>query len=92
MKGYPKYVATKQDFINLLSMPEHKVQALTDLQAICNADDATVKRATTPINPDDLQGGWNTEDIENPMPLWKQKGFESRQEIADLITENGGEV
>jgi len=92
MKGYPKCIATKQDYINLLAMPEHKVQALTDLQTIYNTDDATVKRATTPIDPDDPQSDWNTEDIENPMPLWKQKGFMSRQDVADLITENGGEV
>ena len=42
MLGYPKYIATKQDFINLLSDPEYKGQARKDLQAIYNTDDAIV--------------------------------------------------
>jgi len=92
MKGYPKYVATQQDFLNLLDMPEFKDQALAELVAIYEKDDAKATIATTPIDPDDPQSGWNTEEIDNPMPLWKIKGFESREAVAELIIDNGGEV
>mgnify|MGYP000976215602 CR=1 FL=1 len=92
MKGYPKFIATKQDFINLLGMAEFKDQALADLKAVYELNDDKATRATTPIDPEDPQGGWNTEEIDNPMPVWKQKGFSSRDEVAELIIDNGGEV
>lgn len=92
MKGYPKQIATKQDFLNLLKEKEFKTQAIDDLKAIYNLDDSKAVRATTPIDPDDPEKGYNTEIVDNPMPMWKQKGFASRQEVADLITKNGGEV
>ena len=92
MRGYPKNVATKQDFLNLLSTEELKAQVIEDLKKIYNLDDSKATRATTLIDPDDPEKGYNTEIIDNPMPLWKQKGFASRQDVADLITENGGEV
>jgi hypothetical protein len=92
MRGYPKFIATKQDFINLLADPEHKDQALTDLQEIYNRPDDKILTTTTKKDPDDPMSDWNTAEIDNPMPMWKQKGFESRQEVADLITANGGEV
>lgn len=92
MKGYPKRIAIKQDFLNLLGMKEFKAQALDDLQAIYNLDDSKATRATTLIDPADPKSGYNTEIIDNPMPMWKQKGFASRQAVADLITENGGEI
>ncbi|MBC8402500.1 MAG: hypothetical protein H8E14_13505 [Candidatus Marinimicrobia bacterium] len=85
MQGYPKRVATKQDFINLLEMPEHKSQALADLQAIVDVDDDQVLVATTLIDENDPVQGWNTELQDNPNPVWKQKGFAKRQEIVDLI-------
>ena len=92
MKGYPKTITTKQDFLNLLSTKEFKAQAIEDLKKIYNLDDSKAVRATTLIDPDDPEKGYNTEIIDNPMPMWKQKGFASRQDVADLITENGGEV
>ena len=85
MKGYPKFVATKQDFINLLNMPEYREQALADLQAIYDLQDDKATRATTLIDESDPEKGYNTEEIENPNPVWKQKGFESRQDIMGLI-------
>jgi hypothetical protein len=27
---------------------------------------------------------WDTEIIDNPNPLWKQKGFASREEVLEL--------
>ncbi len=92
MRGYPKHIATRQDFINLLGMPEHKERALVDLKAIYQLNDSKVSRATTPIDPADPEKGWNTEEIDNPMPLWKVKGFSGRDEVAAVITEYGGEV
>ncbi len=87
MRGYPKKVATKQDYVNLLSDENYREQALLDLQAIADLDDKQVQRATTLIDPGDPEKGYNTETIDNPNPVWKQKGFESRQDLFDLIVE-----
>ncbi len=92
MKGYLKRIAVKQDFTNLLSEEEFKDRALSDLKAIYNLDDSKATRATTLIDPADPEKGWNTEIIDNPMPMWKQKGFASRKAVADLIAKNGGEI
>ena len=88
MKGYPKHIATKQDFINLLADPEYRDQALEDLAEIRDLPDEKANR-TLSINED---GTAVMEEIDNPMPLWKIKGFSSRMEVAALIAENGGEV
>ena len=85
MKGYPKFVAVKQDFVNLLDMPEFKEQALADLQAIYDLQDDKATRATTLIDESDPEKGYNTEEIDNPNPVWKQKGFASRAEVLELI-------
>jgi hypothetical protein len=87
MKGYPKVIATKQDFVNLLSIPEFREQALKDLQHLSNlsATGAIVKRAIQPKDAAKPDGEWLTEDIENPNPVWKQKGFSSLKELTDLV-------
>ena len=85
MKGFPKYIATIQDFINLLSDDNFKTEAKKKLQEIYDMDDSKATKATTLIDPDDPEGDWNTEEIDNPMPGWKQKGFTSRQAVAELI-------
>jgi len=87
MKGYPKHVATKQDFLNLLSHEEFREQAIADLKKIYETKDDTVVRV---ISGSEEEGDLVTEEIENPMPLWKIKGFSSREEIADIITQYGG--
>jgi len=92
MKGYPKRVATRQDFLNLLSIEELKDQAIEDLRKIYCMDDSKAIRATTLIDPDDPEKGYNTEIIDNPMPMWKQKGFSTRREVAALMVENGGTI
>lgn len=89
MRGYPKYVATKQDFLNLLAMPEYKAQALEELKNIVSLDDSTAMRATIQIDLNDPRKGWNMVKIENPLPLWRLKGFASRQEVVDIIPANG---
>jgi len=92
MRGYPKYVNCVQDFNNLLADKDLKGRALAELQKIYNKDDLKALRATTLIDPEDPKSDYNTEEIDNPMPLWKQKGFESREAIATLITKNGGKI
>ncbi len=92
MRGYPKYINCVQDFNNLLADKALKARTLAELQEIYNKDDSKTLRATTLIDPEDPKSDWNTEEIDNPMPLWKQKGFESREAVAELITKNGGKV
>ena len=82
MKGYPKDINCKQDYLNLLAEPEFKAQALDDLRAIRDLDDDKALRV---ISMDEETGEATTEEIDNPMPLWRVKGFESRQDVADLI-------
>lgn len=81
MRGYPKHIATKQDFLNLLADQEFKERAIADLKVIRDVPDDKATR-TVSINED---GTAVTEEIDNPMPLWKVKGFISRAEVAALI-------
>lgn len=150
MKGYPKFIATKQDYINLLALSD-SFNALTQVEAELPVrtgkiglgevslkpaqnrfSAARLTRAENPkelndildvctgaATPDDFRqqaiaeliairdvadnralrtvsiaadGTEVTEEIANSAPLWKIKGFRSRQEVADLIAEYGGEV
>ena len=92
MRGYPKHVNCKQDYLNLLADEGLTAQAIAELQAIYKKDDSRALRATTLIDPSDPKSDYNTEEIDNPMPLWKQKGFESREAVAELIAKNGGKI
>ena len=92
MRGYPKHINCMQDFNNLLADEDLKATALSGLREIYGKDDSKTLRATTLIDPSDPKSDYNTEEIDNPMPLWKQKGFESREAVATLITKNGGKV
>lgn len=84
MKGYPKHINCQQDYINLLAEPELKAQALEDLKAIRDLDDSKALRV---VSMNEETGEATTEEIDNPMPLWKVKGFRSRQDVADLIAD-----
>ena len=86
MKGYPKYVATKQDFINLLTIQEFKAQALDDLKGIRDTQDD----AATRVIGTNQDGTDEIETIPNPMPLWKIKGFCARQEVSEMISQHEG--
>ena len=85
MRGYPKHVATKQDFLNLLSMPEYKAKAITDLKSIADLKDDKATIATTLKDSKNPEKGFNTKTIDNPNPVWKQKGFKNKKEILDLV-------
>jgi len=90
MRGYPKTMQTKQDFLNLLDIPEFKDQALADLKIIFEIPDQKVKRV---ISGSEETKDLVSEEIDNPFPLWKHKGFESRKEVGDLIVaEKGGKL
>lgn len=82
MTGYPKYINCKQDYINLLATPEYAAQALADLRIIRDMDD---DKALRTISMDETTGEATTEEIDNPMPLWRIKGFASRLDVAALI-------
>lgn len=92
MNGYPKHIATTQDYENLLAVADFRERAVADLRAILEADDATAKRVIAVAE----DGTETTEEIENPMPAWRIKGFASREAVAELIAQYepvaGGEV
>jgi len=89
MKGYPKRMATKQDFINLLSVEEFRETALLDLKKIYNTQDGKCVQA---VSGSEETGDLETKTIKTLIPLWKQKGFQGRKEVAELIAQNGGEL
>jgi len=47
---------------------------------------------TTLVEPADPMSDWNQEMLPNPAPLWQQKGFKGREELAEIIKKNGGKV
>lgn len=93
MRGYPKHIATRQDFINLLGIAEFKDLALSDLKVVFTTQDDHMDRVVS-YDKDEQGQMINvvTERIPAVNPKWKQKGFASRQAVADLIIEYGGEV
>ena len=82
MRGYPKYIATKQDYINLLLDKDLYDKVIIELTAIRDLGDNTVIRVVSGSEEED---NLVTEEIENPMPRWKIKGFTTKQELIDLI-------
>ena len=82
MRGYPSFIATKQDFENLLAMPQFRAQALRGLQQIHDTKD---DKATRVVSGSEETKDLITEEISNPAPLWKQKGFKDKEEILVLM-------
>lgn len=85
MRGFPVHINTKQDFENLLSMPEHKEQAKTELKRVSNLKDSKITKCTTQIDPTDPESAWNTIEVTNPHPKWERLKFKSKKELTDLI-------
>ena len=85
MKGYPRVIATKTDFINLLAEPEFKAQALSDLKAVYDLQDDTMEVVKS-SDTDEAGKMINVvmETVPVPMPKWKRMGFTSRQDVLDL--------
>jgi anti-sigma-K factor RskA len=84
MRGYPKHIATEQDYRNLLSMPEYRERALADLQALAELDDDKVTVCTDRKNRD-IHAERKTEEKSNRTPVWQRKGFSSRHAIDTLV-------
>ena len=78
MKEYPKGFLIKQDYVNLLSMPEYAKQAKEDLARLAAIDDAKV---TMEQGTEDSP---NPVEIDNPMPMWKRAGFKDKDELLKL--------
>jgi len=88
MKGYPDYFATKEDYANIIrDFPEWRKRVEEELKALKAIKDDTVLRAITPVNPEEPEGEWITEEINNPLPRFKQKGFATKKQLDDLIVE-----
>lgn len=66
-------------------MKEHREQALADLQKLYANDDTLILTTTSRVDPGDPMSDWNQEMLPNPSPLYKQKCFESREELAKII-------
>jgi hypothetical protein len=83
-------ISIKQDFENLLFDETLKVAALELLQSLQDFDDRTATKAIKPVNPDDPEGEWVVEEIENQLPLHKQKGFDEWMDVVRLNAEAQG--
>lgn len=81
MVGYPKRIATKEDFLHLLADPRFRARAREDLAALVAVDDDLVEAV---ISMDDEGVPTETKMIANPLPGWKRMGFESRDEVLSL--------
>jgi hypothetical protein len=68
-------------------MPEFAKQAKADMEALAKIDTAKVTRAIRPVDPDKPDGEWVTEEIDNPKPEWKRKGFETIKAVTDTAKE-----
>jgi hypothetical protein len=89
MNGYPKVVATVQDYKNLLADPNYQAQALQELQnLVFNFDDRGVNQPTTSINPNDPNSDYNTVEVVNPYPVHRQKGFTNWYALVALYAKN----
>jgi len=91
MKGYPRVIATKADFENLLAEPEFRVRALADLKAVVDLDDDTMEKVVS-YDQDETGKMTNikTETIPALMPKWRRMGFKSREAARDLYVKEGG--
>jgi len=85
MKGYPGVIARRQDFVNLLAIPQYRGKALEALKKLYAIADDTITVAATLIEPTHPKLGYNTTQVPNPNPLWRQKGFESKEDLKGLI-------
>lgn len=90
MNGFPKHIATRQDYENLISMKEYRGEALEKLNELMDFDDRTVTRAIELENPDDPLSDWVTEEIPNPNPIHAQKGFKEWVDVVRLNAESNG--
>jgi hypothetical protein len=80
MRGYPKYINTKQDFDNLLAIPEYKARALEDLKRL-QTQAVSEAKVVQVVSGSEEQKNLVTAEIDNPNPRWKQIGFKDKTEL-----------
>lgn len=84
MRGFPRVIATVQDFENLLGDKDMKQEAIRKLEELMDFDDRTVTVALKPKNKDDPDGEWKTIKIRNPHPIHRQRGFLRWRDVVAL--------
>ena len=87
MKGYPEHFATVEDYKNIIrDFPDWRKRVKDELKALKDIKDDKVTRAVSLIDPEDPESDWITEEIPNPFPKYKQKGFKTKKKLNDLIS------
>ena len=66
-------------------MPEFAKQANADLEALATIDDSKVTRAIRLVDENNPMGEWVTEEIDNPNPMYKIKGFTTLKHVTDMV-------
>lgn len=84
MKNYPTYIATKQDFLNLLSLQEFRDRALSDLRVVYDDKDDYITIDDTPSDAP-IDAARNVRITSNPLPKWRLRGFDSRADVLNMI-------
>ena len=82
MRGYPKHVATVGDFEKLLTFPQYKQRALSDLKALL----ASPEVATQVVSGTEGTGDLVAKEIATPNPRWLQKGFTTKNDVSAIIS------
>jgi len=86
MRNYPEYFATKEDYENIIrDFPEWRERVKEELKALKAIKDDKVTRAVALVNPEEPEGEWITEELNNPLPISKQKGFKIKKELDDIV-------
>jgi hypothetical protein len=80
MRGFPKSIGCKQDLINLKQ--DYPVETLEKLQEILSEASQTMSRV---VSGSEETGDLVMEILPNPYPLWSRLGFNSLQEVEDMI-------
>lgn len=91
MRGYPKHIGNKQDFDNLLSMPEFRDRAMADLKQLKSHIETNAK-VTKVISGDAEKGDLVTEQIDHPSPRHVRMGFKDAADLDGLIAKYEKEV
>lgn len=86
MKGYPTHLATKEDYKNIIrDFPQWRKRAIKELKALQAIKDDKVTRAIRPIDSDNPESDWITEEIPNLLPIYRQIGFENKKQLVKNI-------
>lgn len=84
--AWPEWIGTKQDYLNLLTIPEHRERALKELQRIYGADD---DKSVQVVSGSEATKDLVTKEVDTPKPLYKRFGFASKDEVGALLSKEG---